>query len=102
MAAEAKIDSAALLRMLGEGQSQAAIARHFGVSRQAVNRRLKAMRRQANPDAPAPVEHEDAPADDKLTCGFCGEQSAAREFDDDGMCRLCRWVYGKGEYATKC
>jgi transposase len=94
MAAEAKIDSAALLRMLGEGLSQAAIARHFNVSRQAVNRRLKAMRRQANPDASVPAANEDAPAD-KVFCEFCEMESPRGDFDEEGMCRYCQWAYGK-------
>jgi predicted transcriptional regulator len=101
MAAETKIDSAEMLRMLREGLSQAAIARHFGVSRQAVSRRLKAIRGQTKPDTLVPAGNEDAPAD-KVVCEFCEMESPKDDFDEDGMCRLCRWAYGKGEYATKC
>jgi transcriptional regulator with XRE-family HTH domain len=85
----------------GEGQSQAAIARHFNVSRQAVSRRLKALRGQTNPDASVLAANEDAPAD-KVVCEFCEMESPKDDFDEEGMCRLCRWAYGKGEYATKC
>jgi hypothetical protein len=101
MAAQGKIDSAEMLRLLGEGQSQAAIARHFSVSRQAVNRRLKALQGRTTLGPPAPAANEDAPAD-KVVCEFCEMESPKHDFDEDGMCRLCRWAYGKGEYATKC
>jgi predicted transcriptional regulator len=94
MAAEAKIDSAEMLRMLGEGQSQAAIARHFNVSRQAVSRRLKALRGQINPRAPAPVEHEDEPAD-TIVCSFCGQESPKAQFDAEGYCKWCQWAYDR-------
>jgi sarcosine oxidase delta subunit len=94
MAAEAKIDSAEMLRMLGEGQSQAAIARHFNVSRQAVSRRLKALRGQTNPDASVPAANEDAPAD-KVVCGFCGQESPKAQFDEEGYCRWCQWAYDR-------
>jgi predicted transcriptional regulator len=101
MAAETKIDSAEMLRMLGEGQSQAAIARHFNVSRQAVSRRLKKLggRTKFNPSDPIGRDEELV---DKVVCEFCEMESPKDDFDEDGMCRLCRWAYGKGEYATKC
>jgi transcriptional regulator with XRE-family HTH domain len=101
MAAEAKIDDDRMLEMLKKGLSQAAVARHFGVSRQAVNRRLKVMRRQANPDASVLAGNEEELVD-KVVCEFCEMESPKDDVDEDGMCRLCRWAYGKGEYATKC
>ena len=94
MAAEIKIDGAKMLRMLKEGLSQAAIARHFAVSRQAVNRRLKAVRGYTNPNVPVPVGNKDEAAD-KIVCGFCGQESPKEDFDEQGMCRHCRWAYGK-------
>jgi hypothetical protein len=94
MAAHAKIDDGKMLEMLTEGLSQAAVARHFNVSRQAVSRKLKAVRGQTNPNAAVPAGNEEEPGD-KTVCRFCGQESPTEDFDQERMCRYCAWAYGK-------